>query len=108
MESLAVIAKVTEPTDWVNSIAAPEKQRIGALRVCLNPRDLNQAVKREHYPLPTLKEPTLMLSDAKYFSVLDDTSGYWQIKGKGGKLLIDHFQHTVWTLPFRQNAIHSA
>jgi len=27
-----------------------------------------------------LEELTLMLSDAKYFSVLDATSGYWQIK----------------------------
>ena len=65
MESLEVIAKVTEPTDWVNSIATPEKQRTGALRVCLDPRDLNQAVKREHYPLLTLEELTIMLSDAK-------------------------------------------
>ena len=79
MESLEVIAKDKEPTDWVNSIATPEKQRTGALRVCLDPRDLNQAVMREHYPLPTLEELTLMLSDAKYFSVLDATSGYWQI-----------------------------
>ena len=64
MEGLEVIAEVTEPTDWVNSITNPEKQRTGALRVCLNPRDLNQGVKREHYPLPTLEELTLMLSDA--------------------------------------------
>ena len=54
MESSKVIGKVIEPTDWVNSIATPEKQRTGALRVYLDPRDLNQAVKREHYPLPTL------------------------------------------------------
>ena len=51
MESLEVIAKVTEPTDRVNSIATPEKQRTGTLPVCLDPRDLNQAVKREYYPL---------------------------------------------------------
>ena len=62
MEALQVITKVTEPTDWVNSIAKPEKQRTGALRVCLDPRDLNRAVKREQYPLPTLEELTLMLS----------------------------------------------
>jgi len=48
--------------------------------VCLDPRDLNQAVKRKHYPLPTLEELTLMFLFAKYFSVLDATSGYWQIK----------------------------
>ena len=33
------------------SIATPEKQRTGTLPVCLDPRDLNQAVKREYYPL---------------------------------------------------------
>ena len=54
MESLKVIAKLTELTDWVNSIATPEKQRTGALRLRLDPGDLNQAVNREHYPLPTL------------------------------------------------------
>jgi len=81
MESLEVIAKVMEPTNWVNSIATPEKQRTGALRVYLDPRDLNHlAVMCEHYPLPTLEELTLILSVAKYFSVLDATSGYWQIK----------------------------
>ena len=47
--------------------------------MCLTPRDLNRAVKHEHYPLPTLKDLTLMLSGEKYFSVLDATSGYWQI-----------------------------
>ena len=55
MESLDVIAKVMVPSNWVNPIATPEKQRTGALRVCLDSRDLNQAVKREHYPLPTLE-----------------------------------------------------
>ena len=30
MKDVQVIVKVTEPTDWVNSIAAPEKQRTGA------------------------------------------------------------------------------
>ena len=80
MEDLRDIVKVSEPTDWVNSIATMEKQRTGALRVCLDPRDLNRAIMREHYPLPTLEDLTLLLSDAKYFSVLDATSGYWQIK----------------------------
>ena len=101
MESLEGIAKVMEPTNWVNSIATPEKQRTGALRVYLDPRDLNHlAVMCEHYPLPTLEELTLILSVAKYFSVLDATSGYWQIK-----LDEESSQHTVQMLPFHQNAI---
>ena len=44
MEDLQVIVKITEPTHWVNSIATSEKQQTGALRVCLDPRDLNRAV----------------------------------------------------------------
>ena len=36
MGELQVIVKVTGATDWVNSIATPEKQRTGALRVCLD------------------------------------------------------------------------
>ena len=59
-----VIVKVIEPPDSVNSIATPEKQRTGALRVCLDPRDLNHAIMRKHYPLPTLEHLTLLISGA--------------------------------------------
>ena len=48
--------------------------------MCLDTRDLNCAVKREHYPHPKLEELTLMFSGAKYFSVLGVMFGYWQIK----------------------------
>ena len=89
----------------VNSIATPEKQRTVLLRVCLVPRDLNQAVKREHYFLPALKELTFMLSNAKYFSVLECHFRLLANKARRGKLLINHFQHTVWALSFHPNAI---
>ena len=110
MESLEVIAKVTKPTDWVNSIATPEKQRTGALQVCLDSKHLNQTVMREHYPLPTLEELTPMLSDAKYFSVLDATSGYWQIMLDEQSSLLTTFntpfgRYRFTRMPF---GIHSA
>ena len=41
--------------------------------MCLDLRYLNHAVKREHYPLPTQEDLTVMLR-----GVLDATSGYWQ------------------------------
>ncbi|XP_056880704.1 uncharacterized protein LOC130521067 isoform X1 [Takifugu flavidus] len=50
MEKQQVIIKVTEPTEWVNSMVAAEKPRTGKLRVCLDPKDLNKAIKRPHYP----------------------------------------------------------
>ena len=70
----------------------------------------NQAVMREQYPLPTLEELTLMLSDAKYFSVLDATSGYWQIKLDEDSSLLTTFntpfgRYRFTRMPF---CIHSA
>ena len=43
MIGLGVMKPVTEPTDWVSSVAYSQKSN-GRWRVCLDPRDLNQAV----------------------------------------------------------------
>ena len=44
MENTGVINKVTTPTDWVNSLVVVEKEN-GKLRICLDPKDLNAAIK---------------------------------------------------------------
>ncbi|KAL6471840.1 hypothetical protein MHYP_G00204900 [Metynnis hypsauchen] len=80
MEKMDIITKVTEPTEWVNALVAVEKPKTGKLRVCLDPRPLNKAIQRPHYPLPTLDDITPRLAGAQYFSVLDARSGYWTIK----------------------------
>ena len=54
MENNEVIKKVQEPTDWVNSMVCTKKSD-GSLRVCLDPKDLNKAIKRCHYKTPTLE-----------------------------------------------------
>jgi len=78
LELLGVIVKVTEPTNWVSSIVC--KQETHKLRICLDPKDLNKAIMREHYQIPTFEEVTSRLSGAKVFSVLDAKEGFWQIK----------------------------
>ena len=78
-ESLGVITKVNEPTEWVNSITIVEKKN-GTLRICLDPRDLNKALKREHYSCPTIEDIAARLRGATMFTVLDARSGYWQVK----------------------------
>jgi hypothetical protein len=78
MEKLKVITKVDEPTKWVNSMVVVPKPN-GEVRICIDPRDLNKAINREHYKMPTLEEVTSQLSGAQYFTVLDATSGYWAI-----------------------------
>ena len=79
MESLNVIEKVTHPTDWVSNIVVVEKSN-GKLRLCLDPRNLNKAIKREHFQLPTVDDIMAKMPGAKIFSKLDASSGYWQIR----------------------------
>ncbi|XP_060073561.1 uncharacterized protein K02A2.6-like [Ylistrum balloti] len=79
MEKNGVVRKVDEPTDWVSSIVLVEKPKSGKLRVCLDPRNLNKAIKREHFELPTIEDITTRMSGAKIFTKLDANSGYWQI-----------------------------
>ena len=56
MESLGVITKVTEPTAWVSSLVIIQKPDSDKLRVCLDPKELNAAISRPHYPSRRLEE----------------------------------------------------
>ena len=76
MEKQLVIVKMTKPTEWVNSMVVAEEPRTGKLRMCLDPKNPNKAIKRPHYPLPTLNDITAKLVGAWYFSVMDVRSGY--------------------------------
>ncbi len=48
------ITSVTEPTPWISNmvvIAKPDK-----VRICIDPKHLNQALQRSHYHMPTLED----------------------------------------------------
>ena len=82
LDSLAhqsIIASVTQPTPWVSSMVVIPKSN-GSLRICLDPQDLNRAIQREHYPLPTIEEIATCLHKAKLFTILDVQSGFWHVK----------------------------
>ena len=49
MEKDSIIARVTQPTDWVNSVVLVEKPATNKLRVCLDPKALNESIRRPHY-----------------------------------------------------------
>ena len=65
-----VITPVTEPTAWVSAMVAVKKNN-GKVRICIDPRDLNESIMRKHYPLPTFEEVATRLSKARLFSVFD-------------------------------------
>ena len=74
-----IIKKVKKPTSWVNSMVVVTKPN-GSIRICIDPRDLNKAVKRQHYPLLTVEEVVSRMPNAKIFSKMDCTSGFWQLE----------------------------
>ena len=73
-----IIAPVSEPTEWVSSLLLVSKP--GKLRICMDPRDLNRAIKREHYQMPTIEEIATRLSGARVFTVVDAKNGFWQVE----------------------------
>ena len=79
MIKLEVITPVIEPTDWVSSLTYAQKPN-GRWRICLDPRDLNKAIKRSYHHTPTLDEITYKFSQSTVFSKLDARHGYWSIK----------------------------
>ena len=77
LEGKGIIKKETEPTDWISSmvvVAKPNK-----IRICLDPKDLNKALKGPKYQMPTLDELLPKLNNAKVFSTPDAKDGFYQI-----------------------------
>ena len=79
MVDIQVIEPVSGPSDWVNSMVIVEKAN-GKLRICLDPKDLNQVTKRHRLQLSTPEKITARTADARFFTKLDASSGYWQIE----------------------------
>ena len=96
MEQLDVIEKINEPTEWVNSMVTVVKPN-GKLCICIDPRNLNQNVKRQHYPTRTMDEIRThknaerqnILSPRCKLRILANTP-------RSGKCKAVHLQYTIW------------
>ena len=77
IEKLGVVEPTSTPTEWVSLLVTVVK--LDKIRLCIDPKDLNEAVKREYSPMKTVDDVLTRLPDAKIFSTLDATSGFWQI-----------------------------
>lgn len=78
MTEKGIICPVTEPTQWISSLVCVPKKN-GKLRICLDPKDLNSAICRENYPLPTIEDISTRLYNAKVFTKLDVRNGFWHV-----------------------------
>lgn len=79
MMALGVITPVTEALEWVSSMLVATKKNKGEIRICINPKDLNTAIKRPRYPMHLVGEITAQMADANVLTVLDAKSSFCQI-----------------------------
>ncbi|GBN09345.1 hypothetical protein AVEN_156307-1 [Araneus ventricosus] len=73
MVKAEVIEKVTKPTDWISPLVIVQKKN-GALRVCLDPQNLNKAIKRPQYNLPTFEDITTFFDPRIESEIVVDAS----------------------------------
>ena len=81
-----ILEEVKEHTDWVNSYVIVEKDTGNhhspnhtvkkKLRICLDPRDLNEALEREPYHTRSVDEIIAKLQSMTVFTIVDFKKGY--------------------------------
>ena len=86
---LGILQEVKEHTDLVNLFVIVEKDSGSQhlpnhtikrkLRICLNPRDLNEASEREPYHTCSVDEITAKLKYITVFTIVDFKKGYWMV-----------------------------
>ena len=102
---LGILEEVKEHTGWVNSYVIVEKGTGShhspnhtikkKLRICLDPRDLNEALERERHHTHSVGEITAKLQGMTVFTIVDLKKGYWMVV-----LHPDSRRLTCMVLPF--------
>jgi hypothetical protein len=81
LEKSDIIERVPEnqPTPWVSPIVAVPKKD-GDVRICVDMRQANDAIKRVRHLIPTVEDISLELNGAQWFSKLDLSQAYHQLE----------------------------
>ena len=81
------------------------RKKNGDVRIYLDPRDLNKALKRPHYLMRTADDEAFRLGNAKVFSTLDAKAGFWQIKLEKQSSLRTTFSTPYWEVQVSLHAL---
>ncbi|GFR73036.1 retrovirus-related Pol polyprotein from transposon 297 [Elysia marginata] len=79
LEKQDIIENAEGPTPWVSPIVVIPK-KTGGVRLCVDMRRANEAIKRERHPMPTLEEVINELNSSKFFSRLDLKQAFHQLE----------------------------
>ena len=90
LEQLGILEETKDVTGWVNSFVIVEKKiptdsnssqdRNRKLRICLDPRDLNEALEREPYYTRSIEEIMAKFHGMTRFTIADFNKGYWMVE----------------------------
>ena len=98
LEQLGILEETKDVTEWVNSFVIVEKiptdsNKISTdsnssqghsmnkkLRICLDPRDLNEALEREPYYTQSIEEIMGKFHGMTRFTIADFNKGYWMVE----------------------------
>uniref|UniRef100_A0A182YRU0 Reverse transcriptase domain-containing protein n=1 Tax=Anopheles stephensi TaxID=30069 RepID=A0A182YRU0_ANOST len=79
MLAQGIIEPAIGQTEWISPMVVVPKGK-DDIRLCINMKFPNQAIQREHYPLPLIDTLLNKLKGAKYFSNLYTTSAFYHIE----------------------------
>lgn len=74
-----VIERVVGPPEWISPMVVVPKGK-DDIRLCINMKYPNEAIQREHYPLPMIDTFLNKLRGSTLFSKLDITSAFYHIE----------------------------
>ena len=88
LEKLGILEETKDVTEWVNSFVIMEKktpdvsnnQSDRKLQICLDPRDLNEALEREPYYTRSIEEIMARFHGMTRFTIADFNKGYWMVE----------------------------
>ena len=90
LEHLGILESIKEVTKWVNSFimvekkadpqAEPDHSSRKKLRICLDPRDLNEALEHKPYYTRSIKEILGKFHGMTHFTIADFNKGYWMVE----------------------------
>ena len=97
LEQLGILEETKDVTEWVNSFVIMEKKapvnsckiptnsnssqgHSKKLRICLDPRDLNEALEREPYYTQSIEKIMAKFHGMTRFTIADFNKGYWMVE----------------------------
>ena len=79
----------------------------GSLRLCLDPKDLNKAIKKNQWYSRMIDDILPELAKSKYKTLKDVTSGYWGVVLDLAKQSTNHVQHSLGQIQMAETTIQT-